>query len=169
MNGRVFVLMGVSGSGKSTVGAMLAAKTGGNLVDGDFLHPKANLLKMASGMALDDHDRGPWLERLADAVFAMGRVGGISFLVCSALKRAYRHRLREGNAGLMFVYLKGSREVIADRMVLRKGHFFKAGMLDSQFDSLEEPDAEERDVITVSIDQPIEELVEEILLKIGIS
>jgi len=168
MSGRVFILMGVSGSGKTAVGKRLAERTGASLVDGDFLHPRANVLKMAAGEPLDDEDRAPWLERVSDAIFAMGNVDGVSLLVCSALKRRYRDRLRQGNEGLVFLYLKGGRDLVAERMAGRSGHFFKRGMLVSQFEALEEPEEDEKDVIVIDIDQPLDGVVEEIMARTGI-
>ncbi len=158
---RVFVVMGVSGSGKSAVARELGIRLEAAVLDGDFLHPRANILKMASGDALSDDDRVPWLGALNDAAFAMQRTQAVSIIVCSALKRRYRDRLREGNPNLKFLYLKGDAGLIESRMRRRKGHFFKPAMLLSQFEALEEPDGEERDVVTIRVDPPLEEVVAE--------
>jgi gluconokinase len=156
---RVFVVMGVSGSGKSVVARELGLRLGVAVLDGDFLHPRANILKMASGAALDDEDRAPWLAALNDAAFAMQRTQPVSFLVCSALKRRYRDRLREGNPALRFLYLKGSPELIGSRLMARTGHFFKPEMLATQFATLEEPGFDESDVRVIDVSPPLEEVV----------
>lgn len=163
---RVFVVMGVSGSGKSVVASEVARKLGGAMLDGDFLHPRANILKMSSGQSLDDDDRAPWLAALNDAAFAMRRTNHHSFIVCSALKRRYRDRLREGNPDLVFIYLKGSYELIEGRMLARGTHFFKPQMLVTQFDALEEPLGDETDVWEISIDQPLPDVVAEVIARI---
>lgn len=156
---RVFVLMGVSGSGKSAVASALAHKLSAAFVDGDFLHPRANINKMADGWALNDEDRKPWLTAINDAAFAMQRFNTISIIVCSALKKHYRDRLREGLPNLSFIYLKGSFEVIESRLKARKGHYFQAKMLVSQFAALEEPESDEPDVHNINIDQPLEMVI----------
>lgn len=163
---RVIVVMGVSGSGKSLVASEVARKLGGAMLDGDFLHPRANILKMSSGNSLNDEDRAPWLTALNDAAFAMQRTNALSFIVCSSLKRRYRDRLREGNPSLRFVYLKGSYDLIEGRMKVRGTHFFKPQMLVTQFEALEEPGEDESDVWTVSIDQPLEEVVSDVIARI---
>ncbi|MEC5317333.1 gluconokinase [Brenneria populi subsp. brevivirga] len=155
----VFVLMGVSGSGKSAVASAIAARLGAASLDGDFLHPRANISKMSSGHSLDDRDRAPWLRALNDAIFAMQRTNEISLLVCSALKQTYRDELRAGNQNVSFIYLKGSFDVIEQRLKARKGHFFKTQMLVSQFETLQEPNAQETDVYTVDINQPLDGVV----------
>lgn len=155
--------MGVSGTGKSSVAAAAARETGAAFLDGDFLHPRANILKMADGRALTDDDRMPWLAAVNDAVFAMQRSNTISIVVCSALKRAYRDRLRDGNAGLAFIHLVGERSLIEARLKLRAGHFFKPEMLDSQFAALEPPGSDEADVTPVSIVPPLAEVVRQVV------
>ncbi|CAI1085150.1 gluconokinase [Serratia entomophila] len=155
----VFILMGVSGSGKSAVASAVAHGLNAAMLDGDYLHPRANINKMAAGHALDDNDRAPWLAALNDAIFAMQRTNGVSLLVCSALKKSYRDRLREGNSNLHFIYLKGNKAVIEDRLKQRKGHFFKPQMLVSQFATLEEPGEQEADVQAIDINQPLDGVV----------
>ncbi|MDR2290832.1 MAG: gluconokinase, partial [Serratia marcescens] len=147
----VFVLMGVSGSGKSAVASAVAHEANAAMLDGDYLHPRANIIKMSSGHALDDNDRAPWLAALNDAIFAMQRTNDVSLLVCSALKKSYRDRLRDGNLNLHFLYLKGDQSVIEERLKQRKGHFFKPQMLISQFATLEEPGEQEPDVQAIDI------------------
>ncbi|MGG4610022.1 gluconokinase [Providencia sp. Me31A] len=154
-----FVLMGVSGSGKSAVANGVAQQLQAAFLDGDFLHPKTNILKMASGHALNDDDRQPWLEALNQAVFAMQRTNSISLVVCSALKKKYRDILRADNKNLFFIYLKGDSEVIEERLKARKGHFFKPEMLKTQFATLEEPTAAETDVHVVDIRQTLEDVI----------
>ena len=117
----VFVLMGVSGSGKSAVANAVSQEMGTAFLDGDFLHPRANIVKMSEGHALNDDDRKPWLKALNDAIFAMQRTNDISLLVCSALKKSYRDMLREGNKHLHFIYLKGDFSLIESRLKARKG------------------------------------------------
>ena len=155
---RRLVIMGVSGCGKSSVGAGLAARLGLNYRDGDDLHPPENVAKMRAGMPLTDADRWPWLGRVGQVFLANAPV----IVGCSALKRAYRDRIRTAAGGpVTFVHLAGSQEVIAARMALRQGHYMPLSLLDSQFAALEPPAAEE--AITVSIDQPLEAIVADIL------
>lgn len=155
-----FVFMGVSGSGKSAVASGVAQKINAAFLDGDFLHPRANIQKMALGHALNDEDRQPWLAALNDAIFAMQRTNPISLVVCSALKKSYRDKLREGNKNLYFIYLKGDAELIENRLKARKGHFFKPEMLVSQFQALQEPTSEEQDVHVVDIRPSLDEVIE---------
>ncbi len=158
-NHHVFILMGVSGSGKSVVANRVSYQLQTAFLDGDFLHPRANIMKMADGHPLDDQDRQPWLQAINDAAFAMQRTQAVSLIVCSSLKKRYRDILREGNSNLKFVYLKGDFDTIESRLKARKGHFFKPAMLVTQFATLEEPTADETDVITVDIRQSLDEVV----------
>lgn len=130
---RSVVVMGVSGTGKSTVGAALADALGIPFVEGDDLHPEANVAKMSAGVPLTDADRAPWLDRIA------AELGSPAVVACSALKRAYRDRLREGAPGLALVYLHGTAELLAARVEGREGHFMPTALLQSQLDTLEEP------------------------------
>ncbi|MFB4341916.1 gluconokinase [Pantoea sp. CS_6] len=155
----VFILMGVSGSGKSVVANRVSHQLNTAFLDGDFLHPRANILKMAEGHPLDDNDRLPWLQALNDAAFAMQRTQAISIIVCSALKKHYRDMLRQGNDNLRFVYLEGDFDTIESRLKARKGHFFKPQMLVTQFATLEEPGADETDVLAVDITHSLDEVV----------
>ena len=153
------VIMGVSGCGKSSVGAVLSDALGLPYQDGDDLHPAANVAKMRAGEALTDADRWPWLDLVAQELASLAPV----IAGCSALRRAYRDRIRAGAGGpVQFVHLAGSREVIAARMAARSGHFMPASLLDSQFAALEPPGPDET-AITADIDQPLEQLVAEIL------
>lgn len=157
----VFILMGVSGSGKSAVASGVAQHTGAAFLDGDFLHPRANITKMASGHALNDDDRKPWLKALNDAAFAMQRTNEVSLIVCSALKKQYRDMLRDGNQCLHFLYLKGDYALIEERLKARKGHFFKPQMLVTQFETLEEPTAAEHDVYEIDISTSLDNVIEQ--------
>ncbi|CNJ85150.1 gluconokinase [Yersinia alsatica] len=167
MAGRSIIVMGVSGSGKTTVGEAVARRIHAKFIDGDDLHPRANIQKMGSGHPLNDEDRMPWLERLSDAAYSLNHKNETGIIVCSALKRRYRDRLREGNPEMVFLYLKGSFDVIMGRLKARSGHFMPTDLLKSQFEALEEPGAEEPDVICVDIDADIDEVVARCVLALG--
>lgn len=157
------IVMGVSGCGKSSVGAALADRLRLPFIEGDVLHPETNVAKMAAGTPLTDEDRWPWLtvigERMAEAL-ASGEGIVVS---CSALKKIYRDHLRAATGGrLTFVYLEGSRDLLGRRMGARTGHFMPLGLLDSQLATLEVPTGEPG-VVTVSIDQPVEGIVADVL------
>lgn len=151
------VVMGVSGSGKTSIGEGLAAGLGMPLLEGDQFHPESNIAKMSSGTPLIDEDRWPWLDAIARAM--RDAPGGV-IVTCSALRRVYRDRLRDG-AGrpLLFVFLNGSKETIAERLAERKGHFMPPSLLDSQFATLEPPDADEPGIVRVSIVPPISSVI----------
>ena len=144
----LIVVMGVAGSGKSTIAAGLAQKLGVDFIEGDGLHPRANVDKMVRGLPLTDEDRWPWLEAIGARIEA-ARAAGMGVVVsCSALKHAYRDVLRKQVRGKVhFILLDGSRELIGDRMKKRKGHFMPPALLDSQFATLEKPTADEDAVI----------------------
>ena len=147
----VLVVMGVSGSGKTTVGALLAGRLGWEFEDGDDFHPPANVAKMRSGVPLTDDDRWPWLRSVAawiDAVRGGGRRGVVT---CSGLKRAYRDVLVAGRPDVQLVYLQGSHDVIAQRQAARLGHFMPPTLVGSQFATLEEPDGDEH-ALVVSVE-----------------
>jgi gluconokinase len=163
---RIIVLMGVSGCGKTTLGAALAERLGICFLEGDTLHPAENITKMRRGEALDDADRLPWLHAIA-AVIDDWRARGISGVVaCSALKQAYRKILIGGWADVQLVYLRGTREMIAARLAVRRGHFMPAALLDSQFSALEEP-AREENAIVVAVDRAPEKIIEELREKLA--
>jgi gluconokinase len=152
------VIMGVSGCGKSTVGAALAARLGLAYRDGDDLHPAANVEKMRAGQPLGDADRWPWLDRVATVLKDEAPV----IIGCSALRRAYRDRIRSGAGGpVRFVHLSGQRDLIAARMATRADHYMPLSLLDSQFATLEPPGPDE--ALTVDIDQPLPTLIDSIL------
>ncbi len=139
----IIVVTGVSGSGKSTVGALLAEHLGGRFLDGDSLHPAANVAAMAAGQPLTDADRWPWLDAIGAWIDKQIQAGRTAVVACSALRRAYRDGLRAGRPGLRLVYLRGSAELIRSRLAGRTGHFFPASLLDSQLATLEEPTPDE--------------------------
>lgn len=159
MAGQSIIIMGVSGCGKSSVGAAIANALGAKFIDGDDLHPRANIQKMASGQPLDDTDRAPWLERLNDAAYSLRHKNEVGLIVCSSLKRRYRDRLRQGNPEMVFLYMKGSFDVILERLKARAGHFMPTDLLKSQFDALEEPTADETDVVSIDIDGSFDDVV----------
>lgn len=136
------VVMGVSGSGKSTVGAALAKRLGAPFMDADTLHPAANIAKMAAGQPLDDRDRIPWLTRVGE--WLAGHSGGVAS--CSALKRSYRDQLRASCPTVRFVHLTGAPELLSDRLAARSDHFMPAALLGSQLDTLEPLGADEAGV-----------------------
>ncbi len=162
----VLVVMGVSGSGKSTVAKPLAERLGWPFQEGDALHPAANVAKMKAGIALDDADRAPWLAAIADWIAERLRAGSGGVVTCSALRRVYRDRLRQAGDRVIFVYLEGSRAVIAARLAQRHGHFMPAVLLDSQFSTLEAPTADEHAIVD-DIEQPLDRQVDEIVAAIG--
>ena len=154
--------MGVSGSGKSTVAAELAKQLSWTFEDGDRFHPKSNVAKMSAGRPLTDEDRWPWLRAIAGEIDRVCKAGGHVVIACSALKRAYRDILVHGRGDVRIVFLNGSQALIANRLAERKNHFMPPGLLDSQFKTLEPPQADENP-ITVSIDAPVETIVNNIV------
>ena len=154
---RVIIVMGVAGSGKSTIGARLAARNNGSFHDADDFHPASNIAKMASGQPLDDSDRAPWLERLRREVIDAVPAGGLAVLACSALKKIYREQLAVGTPGVAVVYLKGDAATLTSRLAARPNHYMKAGMLESQLAILEEPSPVEG--LTAGINSSVEEIV----------
>jgi len=157
----VLVVMGVSGSGKSTIARPVAERLGWPFQEGDDLHPKANIEKMRSGHPLDDADRAPWLDAVRAWIDGQAAAGRSGVITCSALKRAYRDRLRDGQPATRFVYLKGAEPLILQRVEARKGHFMPPELLHSQFETLEAPTPDEHPVV-VDIDQPIQAQVDEV-------
>ena len=157
----ITIVMGVSGSGKSTIGEDLATRLGQPFVDGDSLHPQANREKMAQGIPLDDTDRAPWLAAIVAEMDKHRAVGESLVIACSALKRAYRDFLRSGHDDVRFVYLRGARELLAERLAHRAGHFFDPHLLDSQLATLEEPSEEE--ALRIEVGLPPAEVVESII------
>jgi gluconokinase len=161
------IVMGVSGSGKSTIADKLAERLGWRYEDGDKFHPASNVAKMEAGHPLTDEDRWPWLRAIAAEIDRACKAGDRVVIACSALKRAYRDILVHGRRDVRLVYLKGSQQLIADRLAKRKGHFMPAGLLDSQFATLEPP-ADSETPVTVSIDASVETIVDDIVHQLGI-
>jgi gluconokinase len=161
----VAVMMGVSGSGKTTIAKGVAGREGWRLVEGDSFHPPANVAKMKSGMPLNDEDRWPWLQAIAREIDAIRTRGESAVVASSALRRAYRNILIGDRPDVVLVYLKGSKDLIARRMAARKGHFMPPTLLDSQFATLEEPGAAEHPIV-VSIEPPPDEIVDEVVRKL---
>lgn len=157
--GHVFIVMGVSSTGKSTIGESLAKKINAKFIDGDDLHPKANILKMSSGLPLSDEDRKPWLERIRDAAFSIEMKQETGVLVCSALKKKYRQQICDGNNHIVFLHLHGDFDLVKERMQDRAGHFMPIKLLKSQFETLEMPQEDETNVIPIDIDGTQEEVV----------
>lgn len=160
MAGQCVVIMGVSSTGKSSVGARLAQRLEAKFIDGDNLHPRHNILKMSQGQALNDDDREPWLEWLNDVVFSLQQKNERGILVCSSLKKRYCNRLRKDNHGITFLWLTGDYALVLARMQQRKGHFMPESLLKSQFMALETPQADEADVVAVDIASPVDSVVQ---------
>jgi gluconokinase len=174
------IVMGVSGSGKSTLAEGLSKALSLPMKDGDEFHLPESIAKMSAGIALQDTDRWPWLDRIASylADNQPGPQGGAkeycpqgnagAIVSCSALKRIYRDRIRQQAGPVVFLFLDGSPELIRQRMQERKGHYMQAGLLDSQLLTLEKPGSDEVDVITLPIDQTVSSLLENALLKLDV-
>lgn len=156
------ILMGVSGSGKSTIGEALARRLGWTVEDGDSFHPPSNVAKMSQGIPLTDEDRWPWLRAIAAEIGRKRTLGENVIIACSALKRAYRDILVQGHRDTRIVYLRGAKDLIAGRLSARKNHFMPPGLLDSQFATLEEPGADEHAII-VDIDASVDEIADRIV------
>lgn len=160
------IVMGVSGSGKSTIGAALAERFGLQFIDGDDLHPTANKEKMAAGHPLNDEDRAPWLEIIALRIGAELAEGRPIVVACSALKRKYREQLSSYAPSLLFVHLTGERELIAERQSHRNHEYMPNSLLDSQFSTLE-PLADDENALLVSLDQTPAEMVDVVAAHLG--
>lgn len=159
MNVRFFIVMGVSGCGKSSVGKSLAEHLGWDFYDADDFHPHENVLKMTNGIPLDDSDRTPWLASLNYLILSSLKANRPGVLACSALKERYRQELTKNTDGVQLVYLKGSYDLIWSRMEKRVDHYMQPNMLKSQFDALEEP----TNALTIDISMPLNEIVQKII------
>jgi gluconokinase len=160
----IVIVMGTTGSGKTTIGSLLAKRLGWEFVDADDFHPPANVEKMKHGIPLTDADREPWLRALHDKIVEWTAEKRNVVLACSALKQSYRDELR-ANSEVKFVYLKGSYELFSRRVLSRKGHFAKQDLIASQFAALEEP----TDAIVADASHSPEEIVSEVRSKLGTS
>ncbi|MGL4474168.1 MAG: gluconokinase [Shewanella sp.] len=159
MAGSSVIVMGVCASGKTTIGELVAERLKRKFIDGDDLHPRANIQKMSSGEPLNDDDRKPWLERIGDAAYSLESKNEHGVIVCSALKKSYRDQIRAGNSNVSFLFLDGDYDLIMARVRARNGHFMKEVMVNSQFATLERPDDEPKTIV-VGIDCDIETVVE---------
>jgi carbohydrate kinase (thermoresistant glucokinase family) len=158
--------MGVSGSGKTTIGERLAARMSWRYEDADTFHPASNVAKMSAGQPLTDDDRWPWLKAIAAEIDRACAAGERVVIGCSALRRVYRDVLAHGRDDIRFVYLEGTQTLIADRLGQRKGHFMPPGLLTSQFQTLEPPTPDER-AVTVSIDAEVAVIVDRIISQLS--
>lgn len=156
------IVMGVSGCGKSTMASALGERLSLDMVDGDDLHLPESVAKMRAGVALEDADRWPWLDRIGDYLSQPHPQGRV--VACSALKRVYRDRIRAQAGDVCFVFLDGDFALIEQRMRQRVGHYMQPGLLSSQFHTLETPQADETDVIQLSITHPLHDLLAQALL-----
>ena len=166
VDARVLVVMGVSGSGKSTVAAMVAEQLGWDFAEGDAMHPQANVDKMHAGTPLTDEDRWPWLDVIATWIHTHLDAGTPGVVTCSALKRSYRDVLRA--PGVVFVHVAGDGSLIEDRMSQRSGHFMPTSLLASQLATLEPPQADEAHV-TIAADRTPEEESAEVIDRLGLT
>ena len=162
-NVRFVIVMGVAGSGKTTVGELLARRLGWAFYDADAFHPAENIAKMASGTPLDDTDRAPWLDALHALISTAVRENQPGVLACSALKERYRQRLLDGNEDVQIVYLQGSYDLLWSRLSVRQGHYMKPQMLQSQFEALEEP----ANALTLDVSLPPSEIVDQIVERVA--
>jgi gluconokinase len=160
MKTRFVIVMGVAGSGKTTVGELLAQRLGWSFYDADAFHPAENIAKMANGTPLNDADRVPWLAALNALISTSLEKKRPAVLACSALKESYRQQLLEDNDGVQFVYLKGSYDLIWSRISQRKDHYMKPQMLQSQFEALEEPANALKFDVSLSVEAIVERLLE---------
>ncbi|MFC3187113.1 gluconokinase [Shewanella intestini] len=165
-NPQIIVVMGVSGSGKSTFATELATRLKAKLIDGDDLHPRVNINKMANGIALDDTDRAQWLIRINDAIYSLQHKHESAVIVCSALKQAYRQAIRQNNQSITVIYLAAEQALIEQRLLQRQGHFMKSSMIDSQFAALEPPHQEPL-TVTVNANQNLAMMLKDALQQLS--
>ena len=165
---RALIVMGVSGSGKSTIGERLAARIGWRFEDADTFHPASNVAKMSAGHPLTDEDRWPWLKAIAAEIDRASEAGERIVIGCSALRRVYRDLLVHGRNDIRIVYLQGTQALIGRRLGERTGHFMPPGLLTSQFKTLEPPTPDEH-AVAVSIDAPVESIVDDIVRQLELT
>jgi gluconokinase len=163
----IIIVFGVSGAGKTTIGKLLSRELGWRFVEADDFHPAANIEKMRSGHPLSDEDRWPWLDRLRKKIEQLLSAGENAVLACSALKRAYRDRLRVSDE-VKLVFLRGNYALVERQMRSRHRHFMDASLLQSQFDDLEQPQSDEN-VLTIELGRTPEEIVERIEAKLNLA
>ncbi|MDB5562533.1 MAG: hypothetical protein JWN11_1951 [Hyphomicrobiales bacterium] len=164
---RIIIVMGVTSSGKTSVGKAIARRLHAPFLDGDDYHPAANVAKMSTGTPLTDEDRWPWLANLARSLHEAAEIKGSAVGACSALKRIYREFLvKQAGEPILFVYLDGNREIIGERMKSRVGHFMPTSLLDSQFATLEAPSSDEN-ALAVPIGQPVEKIADVVVAQSG--
>ena len=168
-NGTALVVMGVSGSGKTTVAELLAKQLGWLFMEGDRLHPPANVEKMRQGVPLTDVDRAPWLDRIGEELKSWAAEGRSGVMTCSALKRAYRDRIRAARPDVRFIYVKGSEALIEARVAARHHEYMPASLLRSQFDTLEEPTPDEPGVVTVDASGTADEEVAAVVAALNLA
>ena len=164
----IVIVAGVSGSGKSTVGALLAGRLGWPFIDGDLLHPSANIAKMRRGEPLTDEDRLPWLRAIGDYLDEQMAAGGSALVACSALKRSYREQLLGGRPEARIAFLQIDEEVAARRLAARHGHFFNSGLIESQFADLQLPRPDETGVVVVLVGDRPEATADEVVRRLGL-
>lgn len=164
----IVIIMGVAGSGKTTIASLLAERLNWEFKDADQFHPQVNIDKLQGGNPLTDEDRWPWLNSIAAWIDEMQRTGKCATIACSALKQSYRKILIGQRRNVRIVYLKGEHDLIAHRLAVRRSHFMPRALLDSQFDTLQEPGADECPV-TVSIHESPHKIVERILAKLAVT
>jgi len=164
----ILVIMGVSGSGKSTIGALLSERLSWAFAEGDDLHPSANIEKMSKGIPLSDADRWPWLESITEVMDRWHQDGIAGIITCSALRRSYREKLAKGRPYLRFIYLKGSPDVISQQLTRRHDHFMPPTLLESQFAAFEDPEPNEP-VLICSIGDQVEDVVKSIVTKLDLA
>jgi carbohydrate kinase (thermoresistant glucokinase family) len=163
----VIVVMGVSGCGKTTIAGLLAARLGWRLAEADEFHSPSNIAKMKSGIALTDEDRGPWLDAIARWIDGIRAAGGHGVVTCSALRRRYRERLSGGRDDVRFAYLRGGFALVAGRLAARKHAYMPASLLQTQFDTLEEPGPDENPIV-VAIDRAPDAIVDQVVAALGV-
>ncbi|MFC4000978.1 gluconokinase [Prauserella oleivorans] len=162
------VVMGVSGSGKTTIAGLLARELGWPMAEADEFHPPANIAKMSAGTPLTDADRTPWLRAIRDWISERGAAGENAVVTCSALKRSYRDILREADARVRFVFLDGGTDTVGSRLATRSGHFMPPALLGSQYADLE-PLGDDEDGVTVDVTRPPEEVTATALIRLDLT